>query len=141
MVSGEQSVMTFLVPLKLRSSVKCSISQMELSVLWGMLDMAEDRVSTATMSTIDFSAALVVIKISVNVNLRQNKLLVFKMSPPPSYVLLSVIGQIWLDNVDCSSGDEVLEDCDFNDWGINNCDHFDDVGVVCQPSKLMLGAR
>ena len=54
--------------------------------------------------------------------------------------MLLAAGQIWLDNVDCSSGDEVLEDCDSNDWGVHNCDHFDDVGVVCQPSKLVLGA-
>ena len=49
--------------------------------------------------------------------------------------LRAYIGQIWLDNVDCSSGDEILEDCDFNDWGINNCHHYDDVGVVCRPSE------
>ena len=40
-----------------------------------------------------------------------------------------------MDNVDCIPGDEVLEDCDFDGWGIHDCNHNDDVGVVCSPSK------
>ena len=40
-----------------------------------------------------------------------------------------------MDDVDCSYGDEVFEDCEFNDWGTNDCTHFDDVGVICQPSE------
>ena len=44
-------------------------------------------------------------------------------------------GRIWLDNVRCSSFDEVLEDCTFNRWGVHNCDHDDDVGVVCYPGQ------
>ena len=45
---------------------------------------------------------------------------------------------MWLDNVICEEGDEILEDCDHNPWGENNCNHYyDDIGVVCQPSKLI----
>ena len=40
-----------------------------------------------------------------------------------------------MDNLDCGAGDEVLDDCDFNGWGIHNCFHSDDIGVVCRPSK------
>ena len=40
-----------------------------------------------------------------------------------------------MDNVDCGAGDEVLDDCDFNGWGVHNCDHFDDIGVMCNPSE------
>ena len=40
-----------------------------------------------------------------------------------------------MDNVQCSAGDEVLDDCDFNGWGVHNCDHSDDIGVVCYPSE------
>ena len=49
---------------------------------------------------------------------------------------LSLSGQIWLDNVRCTSTDEVLEDCDHNGWGNHNCGHSDDVGVVCRTSKI-----
>ena len=44
-------------------------------------------------------------------------------------------GPIWIDNLDCGGDDEVLEDCRFNDWGVHNCRHSDDVSVICKPSK------
>ena len=44
-------------------------------------------------------------------------------------------GPIWLDNVNCNIRDEILDDCEFNPWGINNCNHRSDVGVICKPSK------
>ena len=40
-----------------------------------------------------------------------------------------------MDNLNCRAGDEVLDDCDFNGWGIHNCRHYDDVGVACRPGK------
>jgi hypothetical protein len=51
--------------------------------------------------------------------------------------ILNLIGRIWMDNVACGPGDEVLDDCDFNGWGIHNCRHSDDVGVICRPSKQL----
>ena len=51
-----------------------------------------------------------------------------------SYCNLS--GRIWLDNVDCSDGDEVLEECSSNTWGVHNCDHSDDVGVICNSPSI-----
>lgn len=45
-------------------------------------------------------------------------------------------GQIWLDNLACPSSAEILEDCTHPGWGINNCRHWDDVGVMCNPGKL-----
>ena len=53
----------------------------------------------------------------------------------PLRVIYNITGQIWLDNVNCRAGDEVLDDCDFNDWGVHNCGHYDDVGVVCRSSE------
>ena len=43
---------------------------------------------------------------------------------------------IWMDNVQCTGSEEVLDDCSFSEWGINNCDHsLDDAGIVCANSK------
>ena len=44
-------------------------------------------------------------------------------------------GQIWLDDVDCTVGHEVLEECNHRGWGVHNCQHSSDVGVVCSPSE------
>ncbi|XP_043557571.1 deleted in malignant brain tumors 1 protein-like [Chiloscyllium plagiosum] len=40
-------------------------------------------------------------------------------------------GQIWLDDVSCRSHDTVLWECLSSPWGENNCDHQEDVGVIC----------
>ena len=50
-------------------------------------------------------------------------------------IVLSFSGPIWLDNVDCRPGDEILEDCNHNSWGNTSCSHREDVGVVCRPSE------
>ena len=38
-----------------------------------------------------------------------------------------------MDNVRCIHGEEVLDDCSFNGWGVHNCQHNDDIGVICIP--------
>ena len=40
-------------------------------------------------------------------------------------------GQIWLDDVDCDEYDQNIADCGSNGWGVHNCGHFEDVGVIC----------
>ena len=38
---------------------------------------------------------------------------------------------IWLDNVDCRGTEENIDSCPHNAWGVHNCGHFEDAGVVC----------
>ena len=41
-------------------------------------------------------------------------------------------GPIWLDNVYCPVGDEsYITQCMHLEYGVHNCDHSEDVGVVC----------
>ena len=45
-------------------------------------------------------------------------------------------GTIWLDNVRCVGHETSIANCTHNDWGDHNCDHDDDVSVVCGTSPL-----
>ena len=42
-------------------------------------------------------------------------------------------GEIWLDDVRCDDADVVLAECANNGWGIHDCRHAEDAGVVCVP--------
>ena len=41
------------------------------------------------------------------------------------------IGKIWLDDLHCSGSEPNFESCPHAGWGIHNCGHYEDVGVVC----------
>lgn len=40
--------------------------------------------------------------------------------------------QIWLDNLRCVGTERRLVDCPHNGFGSHNCNHGEDVGVICQ---------
>jgi len=40
-------------------------------------------------------------------------------------------GAIWLELVECSGGEDALEDCGRSDWGSAWCTHDDDVEITC----------
>ncbi|NWI21700.1 DMBT1 protein, partial [Crypturellus soui] len=40
-------------------------------------------------------------------------------------------GRIWLDNVQCTGTEAALSECQARPWGMHNCGHGEDAGVVC----------
>ncbi|ROI15309.1 Deleted in malignant brain tumors 1 protein [Anabarilius grahami] len=49
-------------------------------------------------------------------------------------------GPIWMDDVQCAGNESTLKNCSSNEWGVHNCSHQQDAGVICQLSvRLMNG--
>jgi len=45
-------------------------------------------------------------------------------------------GQIWLDNLQCTGGEMSFRNCTHRGWGVHNCDHTQDVSIVCGDGTL-----
>ncbi|XP_048011949.1 scavenger receptor cysteine-rich type 1 protein M130-like isoform X2 [Megalobrama amblycephala] len=50
-------------------------------------------------------------------------------------------GPIWMSYVTCTGSESTLKNCGSSGWGISNCDHNKDAGVICSGVRLVGGSR
>ncbi|KXJ07930.1 Scavenger receptor cysteine-rich type 1 protein M130 [Exaiptasia diaphana] len=45
------------------------------------------------------------------------------------------IDPIWLDDVKCNGNESSLDQCKHRGWGLHNCGHIEDIGIICKPAR------
>ncbi|TRY98531.1 hypothetical protein DNTS_025151 [Danionella cerebrum] len=50
-------------------------------------------------------------------------------------------GSIWLDDMNCKGSESLLSECCFKGWGVTDCSHKEDAGVVCQTDANILSIQ
>lgn len=48
-------------------------------------------------------------------------------------------GPIWLDQVYCHGNESAIQNCVHWNWGEHNCEHMEDVGVICSKNNAITG--
>ncbi|XP_066024208.1 deleted in malignant brain tumors 1 protein isoform X2 [Pocillopora verrucosa] len=60
------------------------------------------------------------------------------LSAPGDAVFGQGTGQIWLNRVSCYGYEKSISQCSHQGWGVKNCWHSEDAGVVCRPIAVRL---
>ncbi|XP_059821862.1 lysyl oxidase homolog 3B-like isoform X4 [Hypanus sabinus] len=46
-------------------------------------------------------------------------------------------GRVWLDNLDCGGTEKDVSECKSLGWGMTDCTHEEDAGVICKDEKIL----